>query len=101
MIRKKVNIINVDESEHDGVCVVAECEGELKSISKVVESVKVLQQDIKKGHVKWKINQVKNRFTEAMHETVVSELKEELFKAMFKSQEESHESKEKACLGIN
>ena len=40
--KTKVNKSNVDESEHKEACVVAECEGELKHESKVVESVKVL-----------------------------------------------------------
>lgn len=35
-----------------------------------------------------------------MHKTLVSELKEELFKVMFNSHEEEHESHEEAHLGI-
>ena len=101
--KQKIKVIksNAHESEHKEACVVAECEGELKHESKVVEGVKILQQDVEKGCVKCKINQEKSRFTEVVHETAVSELKEELFKAMFKSKEDEHESREEACLGID
>ena len=40
---------------------------------------KDLNQDVEKGRVKCKKTQDNSRFTEVMHETVVSELKEELF----------------------
>ena len=92
---------SVDESEHEEAFAVAESEGKLKQESKAVGSVKVLKQDVEKGCAKCKMNQENSRFTEAMCETLVSELKEEWFSMMFKIQEEARESKEEACLGTD
>ena len=83
---------DVDESEHE----------ELKKGSKAVENDKVLKQDVEKGCVKCKMNQESSSFTQVMCETLVSELKEEMGKAMLKIQEEVEcGSYEEAHVGID
>ena len=60
--------------------------------SKAVKNDKALKKKVKKGFGKCKMNQEKSSFIDEMHETLVSELKEELAIAMFTRCEEGCES---------
>ena len=59
------------------------------------------KEDFERGCVKCKINQENSTLIEVMHEKLFSELKNDLFNLIVKSDEEKYESDEKACLAID
>ena len=92
--KRKVTKCYVDESDHNESCEVVEHEGDFKQESKAVESVNVLvknlKQEIEKGCVKCEKLQKNSTCIEVMHETLVSELKDEMCRVMYNSKEENY-----------
>ena len=91
---RKVSKCDVDGSDHNGACKVAECQSYFKQESKAVECandlVKDLKQGVEEGCAKCEKLQENSRRVEAIYETLVSELKDELSRALCHGQEEEH-----------